>query len=652
MKVQRDRFGGDRPFGSSADLPAGTPGKRTLTEALPASPIQRRVTDGGSAAAPAQVEHAAHHGISGAAGRLPFLDAIQRSFGRHDVAHVQAHTDGAAAEGAAGMGARAFATGDHVAFGGAPDLHTAAHEAAHVVQQRAGVHLQGGVGEVGDAYERHADEVADLVTQGKSSEATLDRLAGGGGTSAGVQRVVTKNDRSYLSPTELALALRQHGLSSAEQQRVFALDVERTEYTLDQAIERATGRRAQPTLSEPPRSSASMELDHARREPPSDGPPQPSKATAMHGMCMGTDKVNADQVFHAIAAGYRVFDLARRYKTQAEVGQGIQHAILSGLVKRSELTLIYKFDPVDHDVEAQVPQLLLSACQGLGVDYLDVAMLHHVEIPAGALKAHLRALKLLVTKGLVHEVGLSNVSDPQLLAELREEPEMPVISMVQNEMNPLVPDDQVLEACRHFRIVYLGYSPIGGQVSKDQLLGDPALAEIALAHKLSVAQLLLRWALTRGAIPVTKSSRLEGMKENLDARGGEPLDEKTMTDIALAAKQLTLRQEAEKQQGLELHQQSLTENRNEPPVQELGPIDQLKEALQRLAMAQGESAINDALGIVQLALQQEQVVKFRRIMARAKSAFATHSDKLLKPGDLGTCDIPKIALAALQAIQM
>jgi hypothetical protein len=51
------------------------------------------------------------------------------------------------------MGAEAFATGDQVAFGAAPDLHTAAHEAAHVVQQRQGVQLKGGVGEVGDAYE-------------------------------------------------------------------------------------------------------------------------------------------------------------------------------------------------------------------------------------------------------------------------------------------------------------------------------------------------------------------------------------------------------------------------------------------------------------------------------------------------------------------
>jgi hypothetical protein len=88
------------------------------------------------------------------------------------------------------MGAQAFATGDKVAFGGAPDLHTAAHEAAHVVQQRDGVQLAGGVGRDGDEHERHADAVADRVVKGQSAEALLDAAPGRGGGrgGAGVQR--------------------------------------------------------------------------------------------------------------------------------------------------------------------------------------------------------------------------------------------------------------------------------------------------------------------------------------------------------------------------------------------------------------------------------------------------------------------------------
>jgi hypothetical protein len=102
------------------------------------------------------------------------------------------------------MGARAYATGNHVVLSGASDLHTVAHEAAHVVQQRGGVQLKSGVGEVGDAYERNADEVADAVVQGKSAEALLDRYAGSSSgeaaesSSAGpVQRYV-----EFTHPTE------------------------------------------------------------------------------------------------------------------------------------------------------------------------------------------------------------------------------------------------------------------------------------------------------------------------------------------------------------------------------------------------------------------------------------------------------------------
>lgn len=77
------------------------------------------------------------------------------------------------------MGADAFATGKRVAFAGPPDLHTAAHDAAHVVQQRAGVQLKGGVGEAGDPHEQHADAVADRVVAGESAEELLEDYAGG-----------------------------------------------------------------------------------------------------------------------------------------------------------------------------------------------------------------------------------------------------------------------------------------------------------------------------------------------------------------------------------------------------------------------------------------------------------------------------------------
>jgi Domain of unknown function (DUF4157) len=207
------------PSGAGAVAPAAPAvGKHTLVQRLangaaaatdpdPGSAVQRRGDGAGDDGA---VHEAARLGTRGASQALPHLDTIQRLFGRHDVTGVKAHTGSDAEAGARAMGAQAFASGDHVAFAGTPSLHTAAHEAAHVVQQRGGVQLKGGVGQVGDAYEQHADRVADLVVRGESAEPVLDQMAGGGGGGGGgaVQRAPvstsfgTFNDETY-APLEV-----------------------------------------------------------------------------------------------------------------------------------------------------------------------------------------------------------------------------------------------------------------------------------------------------------------------------------------------------------------------------------------------------------------------------------------------------------------
>src|SRR5262249_44303125 len=124
---------------------------------------------------------------SGSGGSLPHLETIQRSFGQHDVSSISAHIGGAASDAARGLDARAYAIGHAVAFDGTPDLHTAAHEAAHVVQQRGGVSLKGNIdGGASDPLEQHADAVADAVVAGRSAESLLS--GGGSGGGVAVQR--------------------------------------------------------------------------------------------------------------------------------------------------------------------------------------------------------------------------------------------------------------------------------------------------------------------------------------------------------------------------------------------------------------------------------------------------------------------------------
>lgn len=116
--------------------------------------------------------------VSRGEGRAHVGDAIQRAFGRHDISSVQAHVGAQAAAAAHAMGADAYAVGDHVVAGDATDLFTMAHEAAHVIQQRSGVQCKGSVSEAHDRHERHADEVAARVAEGRSAESLLDAYAG------------------------------------------------------------------------------------------------------------------------------------------------------------------------------------------------------------------------------------------------------------------------------------------------------------------------------------------------------------------------------------------------------------------------------------------------------------------------------------------
>lgn len=158
-----------------------------LREPLPLTPSEREAKQDAAGGAATGVHAAAERGLAGAGTTLPHGDKIQAAFGPHDVSGIQAHVGGAAAEACGDMGASAYATGNQVAFAGQPNLHTAAHEAAHVVQQRQGVQLYGGVGQVGDVYERQADAVADAVVAGKSAAGLLGDSSHSGTNSNAIQ---------------------------------------------------------------------------------------------------------------------------------------------------------------------------------------------------------------------------------------------------------------------------------------------------------------------------------------------------------------------------------------------------------------------------------------------------------------------------------
>ncbi|MBL8623572.1 MAG: DUF4157 domain-containing protein [Myxococcales bacterium] len=178
-----------------------------LSAPLPQTPSEREAASAASAGGGGPVQHAHPSagrvtgdgglGLPASGEALPHGDRIRSSFGAHAgvLDGVTAHVGGEGGAITRAQGAQALAVGDHVAFAAPPDLHLAAHEAAHVAQQQQGVQFHGAGGDA--ALEAHADQVADRVVAGRSAE---DLLAPGPAVGARVQRKVANATERDMVP--------------------------------------------------------------------------------------------------------------------------------------------------------------------------------------------------------------------------------------------------------------------------------------------------------------------------------------------------------------------------------------------------------------------------------------------------------------------
>lgn len=453
---------------------------------------------------------------------LPHASRIQAAFGRHVIGDVQAHRGPQASRHANMLGASAFASGSHVVFAGSPSLHTAAHEVAHVVQQRAGVAVEGGLGREGDAYERHADEVADGVVAGRSVESLLDRVprrSVGASTSPVVQRKITATKEGVVFPdaeaafAALTKSTSPKSLASACKgpqapailHYVRLLDASNMSYMDFRNFE------------------AEVASILAKGQQKLVGP-QPYFGTGFKGKSMEELVTIFEQ---ALTVGYRAFDTAHDYDTLA----AFQKALIKSGVPRHEVTLLYKLKPGEdaqaNDVQAQ----LGKARTDLGGGSPDILMLHETHIDIETDKQALALLIARVKQGHALAVGVSNVDLGQLTALAVHAKSLGVpITHVENRFSPYHPDTEVRTYCQQQGIRYLAYGLAGssmtaacgnqGEGMPDQYLlarSDPRLAALAKQANTSVDSLMIVWAQARGVVDVASSSNLVRAQQNFDA---------------------------------------------------------------------------------------------------------------------------------------
>lgn len=230
-----------------------------------------------------------------------------------------------------------------------------------------------------------------------------------------------------------------------------------------------------------------------------------------YGTWQVDDQTAKQCVEEAIKAGYRHIDTAAAYKNEAGVGK----AIASCGLNRDELFITSKCWN-DHRGYDQVKAACQQSLDQLGLEYLDLYLLHwpanEVQYPDNWDEINQdswRAMIDLYKEGKVKAIGVSNFLVPHLTSLIK----MEIAPMVdQIEFHPGWTQDDTVALCQNNKILVEAWSPLG----HGKLLEHPILVEIGKNHGKSSAQIMIRYALQKGILPLPKSTNKERIASNLD----------------------------------------------------------------------------------------------------------------------------------------
>ncbi|RYL93298.1 aldo/keto reductase [Sporolactobacillus sp. Y61] len=223
----------------------------------------------------------------------------------------------------------------------------------------------------------------------------------------------------------------------------------------------------------------------------------------------GTYKLNGadgvQKILSAIDTGYRLLDSAFNYENEGTVGEAVRRSS----VPREELRITSKL-PGRHHKYQEALQTIQESLFRAGLDYYDLYLIHW---PNPSKDQYVEAWQALIDAkkwGLIRSIGVSNFLPEHLQRLISETGVTPSVNQV--ELHPYFNQEKQRAWDKENGIVTESWSPLG---RANHLLQDKTLKKIAADHDISIAQVILRWHVQLGALPLPKSSSPARQLENL-----------------------------------------------------------------------------------------------------------------------------------------
>ena len=212
--------------------------------------------------------------------------------------------------------------------------------------------------------------------------------------------------------------------------------------------------------------------------------------------------MDAESICRAIDMGYKLVDTAWVYENERIVGEGLDASHKKDVLVATKVwPNYYGKDLTRRSVERSL--------KDLKVDQLDIVYTHW---PTEDIVEAWKALEAMQAEGIIKTLGVSNMNQEQLERFVQDVDVMPALNQI--EVHPLWPELELVDYLQSKDIQVVAYSPLARM--NEELLADPKLKAIMQRTGKTAAQVILRWQLERGILPIPKSENPQRQAENLD----------------------------------------------------------------------------------------------------------------------------------------